>query len=140
MSIGLIKGSVYKDERGTLTYNNDFDASAVKRIYTIENNSTEFTRGWQGHKIERRWFVCIKGSFKIAVIKLDDFEHPSKDLIPHYFILGSKSLDFLNVECGCVTAIRAIEKESRLLILSDYALGEIDDEYRYPIDYFKFEP
>ncbi|WP_285269918.1 hypothetical protein [Kaistella rhinocerotis] len=45
----VIKGSRHEDERGILTFNNVFDASEVKRIYTIQNHFTDFIRGWQGH-------------------------------------------------------------------------------------------
>src|SRR5690606_10111543 len=82
-----LEGKKHQDERGIITFNNDFDASQVKRIYTIENHSTEFIRGWQGHKIEQRWFACMKGSFEISVIKVDDFENPSKDLTIQKYLL-----------------------------------------------------
>ena len=52
----LIKGNRHEDARGTLIYNNDFEASAIKRIYVIENQNTDFIRAWQGHKIEQRWY------------------------------------------------------------------------------------
>ena len=70
----IIRGNSHQDQRGIITYNNDFNASSVKRIYTIENHSTDFIRGWQGHKREQRWFGCMKGAFEISVIKIDDFD------------------------------------------------------------------
>ncbi|MGS0748828.1 hypothetical protein [Halpernia sp. GG3] len=48
MKPSLIKGGEFQDERGIINFN----ALGIKRIYTIENNSTEFIRAWQGHKIE----------------------------------------------------------------------------------------
>lgn len=133
------KGNIYCDERGTITFNDEFDVSQIKRIYTIENHSVDFVRGWQGHKIEQRWFAGMKGSFKIAVIKIDDFENPSKELTPEYFILNANSLDFLHIESHRITAIKALEEESKLLVLADYGFGGINDEFRFPLDYFKAE-
>lgn len=133
----LLEGKKHQDERGVITYNNEFDASQIKRIYTIENNSTDFIRGWQGHKIEQRWFAVMKGSFEVAVIQIDDFDKPSKELDMNIYKLNTNSLDYLHVPAGCVTAIRALEPESKLLVLADYALGEIQDEYRFELDYFK---
>ncbi|OBS13142.1 sugar epimerase [Elizabethkingia miricola] len=135
----IYKGSKHIDDRGIITFNNEFDASPVKRIYTIENNSIDFIRGWQGHAIEQRWFSCMKGSFDIAVIKIDNFENPSKELNPVYFKLNTKSLDYLHIDGGYITAIKALEPESKLLVLADYALGEINDEYRFPLETFKVE-
>lgn len=132
----LLKGKRHTDHRGTITYNNDFDASKIKRIYTIENASLDFIRGWQGHKVEQRWFACMKGKFEIRVIELDDFENPSKNLPQNKYELNTDSLDFLHVPGGCITAIRALEEHSKLLVLADYALGEIQDEYRFPLDKF----
>lgn len=132
----LLTGKAHQDERGIITFNNDFDASQIKRIYTIENHSTEFIRGWQGHKIEQRWFSCMKGSFEISVIEVDDFENPSKDGIITKYLLTEEVLTYLYVAAGCITAIQAKENNSKLLVLSDYSLGEIEDEYRFPIDYF----
>ncbi len=135
----LLEGERYEDERGIITYNNDFDASAVKRIYTIENKNTALIRGWQGHRIERRWFAAIQGSFEISVIQIDDFQNPSKDLTVMKHHLTEETLTYLHVPGGCITAIQASEEGSKLLVLADYAIGEIQDEYRFPLDYFKNE-
>lgn len=133
----LITGKKYEDQRGIITFNNDFDASQIKRIYTIENNSLDFIRGWQGHKIEQRWFACVQGSFEIDVIVVNNFDEPSRSLIPTKYTLDSEKLDFLHVKPGCITAIKAKEINSKLLVLSDYAIGEIRDEYRFDLNYFK---
>ena len=132
----LLEGKKHQDDRGIITFNNDFDASQVKRIYTIENHSTEFIRGWQGHKIEQRWFACMNGSFEISVIQIDNFENPSKDLTIKKYQLNDETLTYLHVPSGCITAIQSNQESSRLLVLSDYGLGEISDEYRYSLDYF----
>lgn len=132
----LLTGNAHKDERGIITYNNAFDASIIKRIYTIENDSTDFVRGWQGHKIEQRWFAAMVGSFEISIIKVDDFEKPSSDLAIEIFILEDYQLDYLHIPSGCITAIKSLEKKSKLLVLADYGLGEISDEYRFELEYF----
>lgn len=133
---GLLKGAKHRDQRGVITYNNYFDASQIKRIYTIENASLDFIRGWQGHKVEQRWFACVQGKFEIRVIRVDDFENPSKDLTQNKYELTTDGLDFLHVPGGCITAIQALEENAKLLVLSDYLLGEIQDEYRFPLEYF----
>lgn len=129
-------GNRHQDDRGIITYNNDFDASIIKRIYTIENHSTEFIRGWQGHKIEQRWFAAMKGSFEISVIEVDNFENPSENLTIQQYILTDETLTYLHIPQRRITAIKALQKNSKLLVLADYALGEMKDEYRFPTDYF----
>lgn len=132
----IIKGGQFQDERGIIDFNNDFNALGIKRVYTIQNKSTDFIRGWQGHKIEQRWFSAIVGSFKIKLIQIDNWENPSENL-PHLeFILKSESLDILHIPGGFVTAIQALENDSKLLLFADYQLGEIHDEYRFELNYF----
>ena len=132
----LIKGAVHTDERGNLFYNNDFDASLVKRMYVIENKNSSFIRGWQGHKMEQRWFSVIKGSFKIILIQIDNWEQPNKYLKPQEFIISAETLDVLHIPNGYVSSIQSIEDDSKLLVMADYLLGEIKDEYRFEVDYF----
>jgi len=134
----LLKGNKYQDERGIITYNNDFDASQIKRIYTIENHSTDFIRGWQGHKIEQRWFACMKGSFEISVIEVDDFENPSRDLAIQKYLLTEDVLTYLHIPAGCITAIQAKSEGSKLLAFVDYHLHEVDDEFRFELNYFNY--
>lgn len=133
----LITGGCHSDQRGALFYNNDFDASIIKRIYVIENQSTDFIRGWQGHKVEQRWFSAVMGSFKIQLIAIDSWEHPSDDLKPFTFIINAKKMDVLHVPQGYVSSIQSLEEGAKLLIMADYLLGEVQDEYRLDIDYFK---
>ena len=133
----LIKGNLHQDDRGTVRFNNDFVALGIKRMYTLENVNTAFIRAWQGHKIEQRWFSPISGSFKIKLIEINNWSEPSNDLPIIEFILKTESLDVLHIPPGYISSIQAIEEGSKLLVLSDYSLGEIQDEYRFPTDYFK---
>ena len=36
----LIKGGSHSDNRGSIIFNNDFDTTDIKRIYMVENEST----------------------------------------------------------------------------------------------------
>ena len=136
MRLKLIQGELYNDDRGNLKYNNEFNPSRIKRIYIIENINTSFIRAWQGHKIECRWFSAIQGSFEIKLIKIDNWEEPNKNLKVSTFVLDSTTLDFLCVPKGYVSSVKSIKMNSKLLAMSDYALGEINDEYRFPPNYF----
>lgn len=133
----IITGGSHSDTRGTVRFNNSFDAKDIKRIYLIENNETTFARGWQGHRIEQRWFSVLQGSFKIELIAIDNWENPSKDLKALTYIVNAEKLDVLYVPQGYVSSIQALEVGAKLLVMADYLLGAIQDEYRFDIDYFK---
>ncbi len=137
MKPNLVLGTGKQDERGCLFYNNSFDASKIKRIYIIENHSIDFVRSWQGHRFEQRWFSSIQGSFKIELIEIDNWQKPNASLPRLKYILQSAALDILHVPAGYVSSIKALEEKSKLLVLANYHFGEIDDEFRYSIDYFK---
>lgn len=132
----IISGNSRTDARGTLYYNNDFDTSAIKRIYVIENNGTDFIRAWQGHKVEQRWFSAIKGSFKIQLIAIDHWDQPSKNLKKLTFVVDAEKLDVLHVPKGYVSSIQSMEEGAKLLVLADHLFGEVKDEYRYEAEYF----
>lgn len=133
----IIKGNSFSDDRGKITFNNEFNAVEVKRIYFIENHNLDFIRGWQGHQIEQRWFICVKGAFEIKVIKIDNWENPSNDLQALVYQINADNSDVLHVPKGYITCIQALEDESKLMAMSDYLLGEIKDEYRFDMQYFK---
>ncbi len=136
MEPSLIIGNCHKDERGLLFYNNDFDTTCIKRMYVIENHSIDFVRAWQGHKVEQRWFNVIQGCFKIQLIAVDNWDNPSETLPRLDYVLESATLDVLHITGGYVSSIQALKEKSKLVVMSDYHLGEINDEFRYPINYF----
>lgn len=132
----LIKGGNFKDHRGSLRFNNVFDASKVKRIYAIDMSKDYPERGWQGHKIESRWFTAIEGSFKIHVILIDNWEAPDKNSTKRTFELNKKTLDVLMVPPGYITKLELITEKGTLLAMSDYKLNEVNDDFKYESTYF----
>jgi dTDP-4-dehydrorhamnose 3,5-epimerase-like enzyme len=136
MKPNLITGNQFKDQRGTLFFNNDFDLTNIKRIYVIENKNEDIVRAWQGHKIEQRWFIVIEGKFRIQLIEVDNWDKPSKNLPKIEFILKSENLDVLHVPPGFISCIQSLDKKSKLIAFTDYKLGEINDEFKYPTNYF----
>ena len=132
----IIKGNSFTDIRGTINFNNSFDASQIKRMYIIQNSSVNFIRGWQGHKVEQRWFSAVQGEFEIHLIKVDNWEIPSKYLQSINYNLSSDKMNVLHIPQGYVSCIQAIENNSKLLVMADYSIDEIKDEYRYDLNYF----
>jgi WxcM-like, C-terminal. len=65
----IISGNKHQDERGILSFINDFDMEPVKRFYTIFHHDTTVVRAWQGHQVEQKWFVVLEGAFDIALVK-----------------------------------------------------------------------
>lgn len=137
MNITHINGGVSKDHRGQIRFVNDFDMSEVKRFYIITNADTDLVRGWRAHRIEQRWFYVIKGSFVLDVVRIDNWENPSRDLSVERLILNSANQGVVHLPAGFGTAFRAIEDNSELLVFADKGIEHASlDNYTYPTDYF----
>ena len=135
MNPNIFLGTTFNDSRGKLSYNN-IDFMNVKRCYVIENSDTNLLRGWQGHKVEQRWFIAINGTFKIKLIKIDNWLTPNKLAFKFEYFLDSETMDILHIPPGFISSIQSLEKGSKLFVMSDYKFDEIKDEYRFPLDYF----
>ena len=128
----LIKGNQHSDQRGTLSFINDFDMSPIKRMYTIEHPSTDIVRAWQAHKLESKYFKCIRGRFLIAAVAIDDWDNPSPELQSQTFILEAQNTEVLYIPGGYANGFKALDTESQLLVFSDSDLEAAkDDQYRF---------
>lgn len=128
----VILGGQYMDERGTISFVNDFDMTVIKRFYILQHPDINIVRAWQGHKIENKWFYCVAGIFIINVIKIDNWDEPASILQVESFVLNVESPKVLVVPGGHVTGIKALIKDSSLMVFSDMNTQDSkDDDYRY---------
>ena len=100
-------------------------------MYVIQNADLSVQRAWQAHKIEKRWFVAVKGKFLIKLVKIDDFDCPSDGLEVRSFELDSKTLEALTIDDGYASSIQALETDSKLLVFSNYIMGEVEDNFKF---------
>ena len=87
----IFKGGLAVDDRGTVSFVNDFNFEGVKRFYTVENHKQGFVRAWHAHKKEAKYVMVVKGSAVIGAVKIDNWENTSKDLKVNRFVLSEKS-------------------------------------------------
>lgn len=134
----IIEGASHKDQRGRVTFTNGFDMTAVRRMYYIEPKDGNVIRAWQGHKEESKWFHCIKGSFIINIIKVDDWKVPSRELKVVEYRLHESSGGVLHIPGGYVNGFKALMEESILLVFSDFSLEDsLADDIRFDVNYWK---
>lgn len=132
----MIKGGSHTDHRGTIHFVNDFDMSQVKRFYLIEHPNMEIIRAWRAHRIEQRWFSVLVGKFVIRIVKIDNWESPTKVVSIQDVHLSSCN-EVLYIPSGYGTWIQAEENNSKLLVFGDYGIEHaFNDDYLYPQDYF----
>jgi len=128
----LIKGNLFSDDRGSLSFINDFSLQSIVRFYEISPKDTSIIRAWQAHKKESKWFYCIHGAFKVNLVKIDSFENPSKDLDVHTYELNTNTPQVLFVPGGYANGFKAISEDSKLMVFSNFDLeASKQDEYRF---------
>jgi dTDP-4-dehydrorhamnose 3,5-epimerase-like enzyme len=128
----IVKGESFTDERGGLEFYNYFDMSPIKRLYFTTHFDTNVIRAWQGHTIESRWFNCVKGSFTVKLIEIDNWEKPSKELKVLKYNLTSEKQEILYIPSGYVNGFKALQTDSKLMIMSNYGFNEVEnDEFRF---------
>ena len=124
----IIKGRNYTDERGELEFFNEFDMSPIKRVYFTTHFDIEVIRAWQGHTIESRWFRCVNGGFNVKLVEIDNWENPSYDLKVFEYELTFEKQEILYIPNGYVNGFKALKADSKLMIMSNYGLNEIEND------------
>lgn len=122
--VSHLKGNQFTDHRGTLQFVNEFTFPGVKRFYQIIHPDATVIRAWQGHKVEEKSFYVVKGKFLIAWVEVDDWEHPSPDLLASYVLLDEATPSVLHLPAGFANGIKALEPHSRLMVYSNLSLEE----------------
>lgn len=137
METELISGGLHVDERGVVSFVNNFDFKGVDRFYTIRVHKTGEPRGWIGHKREHKWFTALAGTLLVAVVAPDDWENPSSDLPVQRFTLSALTPAVLHVPPGHATASIMLEQDALLGIFSSGKMENArEDDWRFPCDYW----
>lgn len=133
----IIKGGFAIDERGQVTFCNDFDFKNVKRFYMLENFSTNTIRAFHGHLKEGKYMFVVSGTALVCVVQLDDVKKPRKENEVHRFVLSAINPSILYIPKGFANGLRFLEKNTKMIVFSTSSLEESKkDDYRFPYDYW----
>ncbi|MFX1348151.1 MAG: NAD-dependent epimerase/dehydratase family protein [Promethearchaeota archaeon] len=133
----LIPGGIAIDDRGTVSFANDFNFFGVKRFYQVKNFSTSTIRAFHGHLNEAKYVYVAKGSAIIAAVKLDNIKSPSKHQEVHRYVISDKNPQILFIPPKYANGFRPLEEDTRIVFFSTSSLEESKgDDYRYPADYW----
>ena len=128
----LIQGDHYEDERGKLSFINQFDLKGFRRFYVVTHPDSRVVRAWQGHKQETKCFICLSGAFEIRVVEVNDWDNPPADLKVLEYHLDERDMKALVIPGGFANGFKARNPDSRLLVFSDKTLEESKlDNYRF---------
>lgn len=127
----FIIGGNHIDERGILSFVNDFDLTTIKRMYMITHPDIDVVRAWQAHQAEQKWFYVVEGSFKVQLVAIDNWENPSEDLPTLTYTLTAAS-GILHIPAGYANGFKALTPNSKLMVFSDFTIAEsANDNYKF---------
>lgn len=133
----LISGGVATDDRGRLYFANEFDLSACRRMYIVENFSPGTVRAWHAHRRERKWVLALSGAALACCVAIDDWDSPSRDATVNRFTLDADHPALLAVPAGYANGAMALLPQTKLLYFSDASLEQsAGDDVRYPARYW----
>lgn len=133
----LISGGLAVDDRGQVTFANEFSFEGIRRFYMVENFSTEVVRAFHGHMKEDKYVFVVSGSAIVAAVYLDDPLHPSPAAKPHRFVLSDRQPQLLRIPAGYANGFRPLVPGTKIIFFSTAALEDAaKDDYRFPHDYW----
>lgn len=133
----IIEGGLSVDDRGVLSFSNDFNFEDVKRFYLVENFSTDTVRAFHGHLKEEKYCLVTSGSAIIALVEMDDIKKPNKKNEIYRFILSTKKPNLIHFPAGYANGFRALEPNTKIMFFSTSSLSESSkDDYRFPANYW----
>ena len=100
MELKQVEGGIHIDERGAVSFVNDFQFDQVKRFYTVRNHRSPFIRAWHGHKKEGKYVTVVNGSAIIGAIKIDNWDSmKAGDDVSELKLFNINSLPKLAFDC-----------------------------------------
>lgn len=135
--IRLIQGGLVVDDRGIVSFVNDFDFAGVKRFYIVENHSAGFVRAWHAHQREAKYITVVQGAAVVAAVKIEDWQNPPADSKVYRYVLSALKPSVLYIPPGYANGFKSLTTDTKLLVFSTSKLKDSqDDDIRWPANYF----
>ncbi len=129
----LIEGGLAIDDRGEVSFVNDFDFTGVKRFYAVINHRPGLVRAWHAHRYETKYLFAIQGSALIGAVEIDNWQNTSTDAKVWRFILSAHKPAILEIPAGYANGFMSLTEDAKLIFFSTSTLEEsVGDDIRYP--------
>lgn len=126
--VTILKGNAFSDQRGTISFVNDFTFAGVRRFYHIAHADTRIVRAWQGHRVEQKYFFVPHGSFLLAWVRIDNWDEPSRDLNAAHIILTDDEPRVVIIPPGYANGLKALAPGSVLSVYSNLELADSEKD------------
>lgn len=133
----LIRGDIAYDDRGSVSFVNDFGFAGVKRFYIVTNHRQGFIRAWHAHKNESKYVIALGGAALVGAVRIDDFESPSRNLEVERHVLSAAKPSVLYIPAGYANGFMSLTPDAKLMFLSTSTVEESrSDDYRFDARYW----
>lgn len=133
----LIQGTVFVDDRGSLSAINDCDFSNVKRCYWVVNHRAGLVRAWHAHRREGKFVLVVAGAAVVGAVKVDKWEDPSRDLPVERVVLSARRPCVFYIPPGYANGTMNLTANTKIMFFSTTRLDEArDDDIRYPANHW----
>ena len=123
--VKVLDGGVAVDDRGQLSFVNDFDFKDVKRFYMVENHEKGFIRAWHGHKKEGKYVFVPNGAILIGCVNLETEEIDR-------FVLSSSKPQVLYIPPGYANGFMNLQNNTKVMFFSTSTLEDsLGDDIRF---------
>lgn len=130
----LIEGGLAVDDRGWLSFINDFDfaAAGVRRFYMVNNHRRGFVRAWHAHRREAKYVLATRGAALVGAVRVDDWESPSPSARVHRHVLSAQRPSVLHIPAGYANGFMSLTEDATLVFFSTSTIEESrGDDVRY---------
>jgi len=133
----LVEGQIRLDDRGSVSFVNDFDFHGVKRSYLVSNHRAGFVRAWHAHRKEAKYVTVVQGAAVVAAVKIDNWEAPSATAKVHRYVLSAANPGVLFIPAGYANGFMSLTEDAKLMFFSTSTLDESrGDDIRYDARYW----
>lgn len=133
----LIAGALAVDDRGSVSFVNDFGFASVVRFYCVRPFSLTVIRAWHGHKKEGKYVYPVSGSAIVAAVPFDHDTTPDRSAKVQRYVLSAAKPSVLYIPPGYANGFRPLEDHTSMMFFSTSTLeASKGDDYRFPPDYW----
>lgn len=120
--MAILAGDVAVDDRGKVTFVNDFDFKDVKRFYMVENHRANFVRAWHGHKKEGKYVFVVQGAAIVAWTPIEGVW--SMDRV----VLSADKPQVLFIPAGYYNGFKTLTDDTKVMFFSTSTVEESKDD------------
>lgn len=124
----LIEGGLFVDDRGAISFVNNFNFKDVKRFYMVENHQSGFIRAWHGHEKESKYVFVVQGSALFGTVSMNTYDI-------YKFTLSARNPRILHIPSGYYNGFKTLEEGTKIMFFSTSTLEEsMGDDIRQDYD------